>query len=46
MTTLGLKHQLVGAERWPRLRIYGRPTKMPRVPQGHQVVCGLRHGTF
>lgn len=33
MTPLGIKRH------WCSLRIKGRPTKMPNVPEGRQIIC-------
>lgn len=44
MTDLGMKHRLVGAEQWPRIRIFRRPRRMPKIPAGQHVVCGLHRG--
>lgn len=35
--TLGIKCH------WRRLRIKGRPVDIPHVPNGHHVICCIRH---
>jgi hypothetical protein len=42
MIPLGMKQHIIGAEQWSSLRIHGRPQKMPKIPRGHTVVCGLK----
>jgi hypothetical protein len=38
------KSQIVNAKHWPSIHIFMRPAKMPTVPAGHQIVCGVDHG--
>lgn len=44
MNLLGAKDQIVGAEHWTRLHVRGRPQKMPTIPAGYEIVCGLDFG--
>lgn len=44
MIELGRKSQIVGAEHWPTFRVYRNPTKMPKVPKGHVIACGIEQG--
>jgi len=41
MIELGSKSQIAGAEHWPTFGVYQNPVKMPRVPKGHTIICGL-----
>ncbi len=41
MIELGRKSQVVGVEHWPTLSVLKNPTKMPKVPKGHTIVCGI-----
>lgn len=41
MIKLGDKSQIAGAKDWPTFRILRRPNKMPKVPKGHTIVCGI-----
>jgi len=42
MIELGRKSQIQGAEHWPTFPMFfSRPTKMPKIPKGHTIVCGL-----
>jgi hypothetical protein len=40
---LGRKSQVIGDEvkHWPTFHLYKRPKKMPNVPKGHTIVCGV-----
>lgn len=44
MIELGKKTEIFGADLLKRLSLYGRPTTMPRVPTGHNVICGYDQG--
>jgi hypothetical protein len=45
MIELGKRDEIFGAELLkPLQEIYGRPTSMPRVPEGHLVICGYDQG--
>ena len=37
MTPLGINRH------WRSLRIKGRPTKMPDIPDGHHIICRVRY---
>lgn len=41
---LGKKSQIVGVEHWSTLRMEARPDKMPPIPKGHAIVCGIDEG--
>lgn len=41
MVELGKKSQIIGAEHWPTFSVLKNPTKMPRLPKGHMVICGI-----
>ena len=41
MISLGMKHHIVRTMDWVSLDIRDRPTKMPEIPTGDEVVCGL-----
>jgi len=41
MVKLGNKSQVAGAEHWPTFTVWRNPTKMPKLPEGHTVVCGI-----
>jgi hypothetical protein len=38
---VGVKHNIIGAEHWPCISIPKNPSRMPEIPKGHKVVCGL-----
>ena len=44
MLELGKKSDVFGVELLQALEIYSRPTSMPIVPSGHEVVCGYDQG--
>lgn len=44
MIELGMKDEIFGADDLVLLSISGRPTSMPRVQDGHQVICGYNQG--
>lgn len=44
MIELGMKQQVVGVSDWLTLRIRGNPKKMPDIPKGYELVCGLDQG--
>jgi hypothetical protein len=41
MIELGRKSQIAGAEHWPTFGVYRDPRKMPKVPKGHTIACGI-----
>ncbi len=44
MILLGKKGQIIGVEHWPVIRIYKRPTKLPAIPKGCEIIGGLDQG--
>jgi hypothetical protein len=46
MIELGKKSQIVGADQWPTVRVFvlGKPRKMPSIPEGRTLVCGIDYG--
>lgn len=45
LVELGKKDEIFGAELLQRLQgVYGRPTRMPHLPEGHSVICGYDQG--
>jgi hypothetical protein len=45
MFELGKRSEIFGAELLKPLSIgYGRPSQMPSLPQGHDVICGYDQG--
>jgi hypothetical protein len=41
MIELGKKSKIVGMKPWSTFRLYRRPNTMPKVPEGHTIVCGI-----
>ena len=44
MFELGKKSEIFGAELIKSLSVSGRPSRMPSLPQGHDVICGYDQG--
>jgi hypothetical protein len=44
MIELGLKSKIAGVKQWPTFRMYRRPKHMPKIPEGHTIVCGFDQG--
>jgi len=44
MIELGKKSQITGIKQWPTFHMYRRPKHIPKVPEGHTIVCGLDQG--
>jgi hypothetical protein len=44
MFELGKRSEIFSAELLEPLSIYGRPSQMPSLPQGHDVICGYDQG--
>jgi hypothetical protein len=41
---IGAKHQIVKMKSLVPLSIRGFPSKLPKIPNGHDIVCELDHG--
>lgn len=45
MVELGKKSEVVGADKLVTLQgIHGRPSRLPRIAEGHKVICGYDQG--
>jgi hypothetical protein len=41
---LGSKTLIEGVGKWDRFSVHLFPYKMPKMPAGHTIVCGIDHG--